>query len=290
MIIIGAGPGGLATALQLERYGIQPLLIEQERVGGLLHNANLVENYPGFPGGISGPQLVDLFKEQVQTYSLNIRKARLENLDYINNQFQFSIAQQILRSQIAVVASGTKPRSFKDFDLPIEIQNQVFYEVYPLLDVRGKQIAIVGAGDAAFDYALNLGRDNDIWILNRGKEFSCLPLLWERAQLIPRIQYHPETNISKISAAPGARISLECKTTNGSDTFEVDYLIGALGRDPNLDFISGQFAKKAIQLESSGELYYVGDVVNGLYRQTAIAVGDGILTAMKIYKHFKEKD
>lgn len=290
MIIIGAGPGGLATALQLERYGIQPLLIEQERVGGLLHNANLVENYPGFPGGISGPQLVDLFKEQVQTYSLNIKIARLENLDYINNQFQFSIAQQILRSQIAVVASGTKPRSFKDFDLPIEIQNQVFYEVYPLLDVRGKQIAIVGAGDAAFDYALNLGQDNDIWILNRGKEFSCLPLLWERAQLIPRIHYHPETNISKISAEPGARISLECKTTNGSDTFEVDYLIGALGRDPNLDFISGQFTKKAIQLESSGELYYVGDVVNGLYRQTAIAVGDGILTAMKIYKHFKEKE
>ena len=290
MIIIGAGPGGLATALQLERYGIQPLLIEQERVGGLLHNANLVENYPGFPGGISGPQLVDLFKEQVQTYSLNIKIAHLENLDYINNHFQFSIGQQILRSQIAVVASGTKPRVFKDFDIPLEIQNQVFYEVYPLLDVRGKQIAIVGAGDAAFDYALNLGQDNDIWILNRGKEFSCLPLLWERAQLIPRIQYHPETNISRISAAPGARISLECKTTNGSDTFEVDYLIGALGRDPNLDFISGQFAKKAIQLESSGELYYVGDVVNGLYRQTAIAVGDGILTAMKIYKHFKEKD
>jgi thioredoxin reductase len=70
----------------------------------------------------------------------------------------------------------------------------------------------------------------------------------------------------------------------------VDYLIGAIGREPNLDFISGQFSEKAIQLENSGKLYYVGDVVNGLFRQTAIAVGDGILAAMKIYKYLKENE
>ncbi len=81
---------------------------------------------------------------------------------------------------------------------------------------------------------------------------------------------------------------MHCKTPNGPTSYEIDYLIGALGRDPQLDFISGQFAEKAIQLESLGELYYVGDVVNGLYRQTAIAVGNGILTAMKIYERFKE--
>ena len=70
----------------------------------------------------------------------------------------------------------------------------------------------------------------------------------------------------------------------------MDYLICAIGRDPNLDFISGQFAEIAIQLENSGKLYYIGDVVNGLYRQTAIAVGDGILAAMKIYKYLKENE
>jgi thioredoxin reductase len=70
----------------------------------------------------------------------------------------------------------------------------------------------------------------------------------------------------------------------------VDYLIGAIGREPNLDFISGQFSEKAIQLENSGKLYFVGDVVNGLFRQTAIAVGDGILAAMKIYKYLKENE
>ena len=290
VIIVGAGPAGLATALQLERYGIRSLIIEQGRVGGLLLNANLVENYPGFPGGIAGPELVDLFKEQVKSYNLHIYKARLENLDYTNEQFEFSVDGQLLHSRLAVVASGTKPRTLNELDIPPEIQNKVYYEVYPLLDVVGKQIAIVGAGDAAFDYALNLARNNDIFVFNRGDKISSLPLLSKRAQLIPRIHYHQETAITRTTAGPDERISLECNTPTGSSGYIVDYLIGAIGREPNLDFASGQFSEKAIQLENSGKLYYVGDVANGLFRQTGIAVGDGILAAMKIYKYLKENE
>lgn len=85
-------------------------------------------------------------------------------------------------------------------------------------------------------------------------------------------------------------MSLECITPDGPESIPVDVLIGAIGRDAQLDFVSGQFSKKAIQLVSHGDLYYVGDVANGLYRQTAIAVGDGILAAMKIYRRLKEMD
>jgi len=286
VIIVGAGPAGLATALQLERYGIKPLVIEKGKIGGLLNNANLVENYPGFPGGIPGPQLVDLFKQQVRYDELNLLNSQLINLDYSNGRFEFSIKGRILHSHVAVIASGTKPRLWRNFPIPPEIQDKLYYEVYPLLEVKDRQIAIIGAGDAAFDYGLNLAQDNDVIILNRGIEISCLPLLWERAKFNPRIQYHEQTAITRISPGPGGRISLEC---NSSRTFVVDYLIAAIGRDPSLDFISGQFAEKTIQLENSGKLYYVGDVANGLYRQTAIAVGNGILAAMKIFKFLKEK-
>jgi thioredoxin reductase len=289
VIIIGAGPGGLATALQLKRYGIDPLIFEHNQVGGLLHNANLVENYPGFPGGIPGPDLVHLFDEQIQEYSIRISTTSVRQLSHQENLFKVSTPDQDYRSRIVVIASGTKPRQFSEINIPDGIRDKVFYEVYPLLDHKDKRIAIVGAGDAAFDYALNLGQENDILILNRTDQISCLPVLWERANSIPRIKYHQSTRVIKLCTTPDGRILVDCSTQNTSVSFAVDFLIGAIGRDPQLDFISGQFAKKAIQLEGLGELYYVGDVVHGLYRQTAIAVGNGILTAMKIYERLKEK-
>jgi thioredoxin reductase len=290
VIIIGAGPGGLATALQMKRYGINPLVFEQEQIGGLLNNANLVENYPGFPGGIPGPKLVQLFKDQVQDLSIKIIPAEVEELNHLENKFRVTTPQRVYQSQTVVIATGTKPRIFSDIEIPVDLQDRVFYEVYPLLDFHGQRIAIIGAGDAAFDYALNLGKSNDILILNRGEQTSCLPLLWERAQRSPRIQYFQNTRVSKLSTTPDRKMALECSTPTGEDILKVDILVGAIGRDPQLDFVSGQFAEKAIQLEGSGDLYYVGDVVNGLYRQTAIAVGDGIFTAMKIYGRLKEKD
>jgi thioredoxin reductase (NADPH) len=290
VIIIGAGPGGLATALQLKRYGINPLVFEQAQIGGLLHNANLVENYPGFPGGIPGPKLVQLFKDQVQDLSIKIIPAKVEELNHQDNKFRVTTPQRVYQSQTVVIATGTKPHIFSDIEIPVDLQNRVFYEVYPLLDFHGQRIAIIGAGDAAFDYALNLGKSNDILILNRGEQISCLPLLWERAQRSSRIQYSQNTRVTRLSTTTDRKMALECSTPTGDALLKVDILVGAIGRDPQLDFVSGQFAEKAIQLEGSGDLYYVGDVVNGLYRQTAIAVGDGIFTAMKIYGRFKEKD
>ena len=174
-----------------------------------------------------------------------------------------------------------------NFDSPEELLDRFYYEVYPLLGEAGKQIGIIGAGDAAFDYALNLAKYNKVIILNRGTVVSCLPLLWERAELEDNIDYHQQISVDRVSPGPDGRIMLEC---NKSKVFIADYLITAIGRDPNLDFVSGQFSEKTIQLENSGKLYFVGDVANGLYRQTAIAVGDGILAAMKIYKYLKEKD
>lgn len=290
VIIIGAGPGGLATALQLKRYGVDPLVFEQNQIGGLLHNANLVENYPGFPGGIPGPKLVRLFDEQIQDHSIRIHAASVKHLDYSDNKFKVSTPEQDYQARFLIIASGTKPRHLSDLSIPEDLHEKVYYDVYPLLDHEGQQIAIVGGGDAAFDYALNLGHKNEIMILNRSDQISCLSLLWERAKNNQKINYLQNTSIANVSKSSQDKILLECNSPHGPKSFEVDYLIGAIGRDPQLDFVTGQFEKKAIQLEGLGVLYYVGDVVHGLYRQTAIAVGNGLLTAMKIYERMKEKD
>ena len=112
VIIIGAGPAGLTAALQLKRFGIPALLFEGERIGGLLHNANLVENYPGFPRGVSGPKLVNLLNKQIETIGVDIHYEKVKKFEYDGKSFVVSTDQNEYRAEIAVIASGTKARQF----------------------------------------------------------------------------------------------------------------------------------------------------------------------------------
>ncbi|PIU56519.1 MAG: hypothetical protein COS88_02725 [Chloroflexi bacterium CG07_land_8_20_14_0_80_51_10] len=281
--IIGAGPAGIATAIQLKRYGLEPLLLEKGHIGGLLVNANLVENYPGFPQGISGMDLVNLFKAQLERAGVTVNFEEVLQLDY-DDFFTIETPQRKLYSRIVVIASGTQPR---EFDFPSEVSDRVFYEVYPIASVEGERIAIIGAGDAAFDYALNLSRKNEIAILNRGEKRRCLPLLWERTKSSPQITYHEKAEISGIEKA-GNEIILQCNTPNGKQKFQANYVIFAIGRTAQLDYLSARLRERTSELEEQGLLCLVGDVKNDIYRQTSIAVGDGVHAAMKICAKIEE--
>ena len=291
--IIGAGPAGLATALQLQRYGVHALLLEGGLVGGLLHNANWVENYPGFPGGISGPELVRRFITQAEGIGVRVTHEAVLSLDYSPDPspshlsgglFSIQTAKQLFQARRVVIASGTRPVPLSSVSIPPELMDRFSYEVYPLLKAKGWHIAILGAGDAAFDYALNLARSNTVTILNRGERVTCLPLLWERAAAEAGIEYRPNTSLRRVFATPEGRFGLECATPKDLEQIFADALLAAIGREARLDFIAHHMRQHLAVLEEQGLLYYAGDVKNGLYRQTAIAVGDGIIAAMKIYQ------
>jgi thioredoxin reductase len=291
VLIIGAGPAGLAAAIQLQRYGIAPLVLECAHPGGLLRNANWVENYPGFPGGISGLGLVKAILQQAQAVGVKIISEEVSRLDWNGRHFRAETTAGILRAQYAVIASGTQPQPFTDFALPLRNAERIVYEVADLQDVKGAQIAIVGAGDAAFDYALNLAqRDNQVAILNRGDTLKCLPLLWERSQQQDLIRYFHHTEIQTVQALPDHQLKLKCHSPAGISHFQVDYLIGAIGRRPQTDFASENLIAQKDTLCGQGVLYFIGDVKNQIYRQTAIAAGDGLRAAMQIYQKLKEID
>ena len=108
VVIIGAGPAGIAAGIQLKRYGIDPVIIEKDEIGGLVRNANLIENYTGFADGITGVELIDLLKKQAKKAGLKIVSGKVNKIDYCDRQFVIKTSTQELLSHYAIIASGTK--------------------------------------------------------------------------------------------------------------------------------------------------------------------------------------
>jgi thioredoxin reductase (NADPH) len=280
ILIIGAGPAGITTAIQLKRYGLMPTLLEKEHVGGLLRNANLVENYPGFPEGIAGPKLIALLEKQIQRIGVDVIFDEVKSLKF-EDSWLAETKQAVYQPDVVIIATGTKPLPLP-VEVPEQVKKRVFSEVWPLADVENQHVIIIGAGDAAFDYALNLaGRGNTVTILNRGSEVSCLPLLWERARATPAISYREQTTLQRIEGdTQDGRLHL----FTDDSSLTTDYMLSAIGRVPQLDFMAESVKLQKRKLMECGKLYFVGDVHNGLFRQTAIAVGEGLRAAIQVYE------
>jgi len=282
VVIVGAGPAGVSAAIQLKRSGFDPLLLEKSRVGGLLVNANKIDNHPGFPGGISGTAMAALFETHLDRVGVKVHYEEVRQLDF-SEHFSVTTAERDARARVAVVASGTKPKPVAAPEVPEEASGRVFSDAYPVREARGRRVAVIGAGDAAFDYALNLSRDNNVHVLNRGEKRRCLPLLWEKAAAEKNIDYNENTYVKTIQAS-GEGLVLSCARGGSPWELPVDYVIFATGRVKNDDFLSDRLRQQTAGLEASGLLYFIGDVKNDIYRQSSIAVGDGIYAAMRIEK------
>jgi len=292
VVIIGAGPAGIAAAIQLKRSGLIPVIFEKKNIGGLLNNANLVENYPGFPGGLTGPALVALFKEQLELIGVKIIFETVKSLDYDNEIFTVQSESKKIESKAVIVASGTKPIHVNDLKISDKIKNRIYYDLYDLLALENQEITIIGAGDAAFDYALNMARKNKVTILNRGEHIKCLPLLYDRVksdQWKNSIKYLSQTQVLQINESPADQLLLKCRKNSEDIDFISDYVIFAIGREVTLDFMSDNIRKRKNELEKNELLYFVGDVNGLIYRQTAIAVGQAVLAAMKIARKYRNK-
>ena len=263
VIIIGGGPAGVACAVQLKRYGIDPLLLEKNSIGGLVRNAWRLDNYPGFPDGISGEKMVEKLKAHLKRFEIRYQISEIRNLKYALGMFEMSSSHKKYTAQFVVLASGTKAK----YVVPGN-EATFFTEVFPLRGMKGMSIAIVGAGDAAFDYAMTLSTHNDVHIFNRGTRIKCVPALLEIAKKQEKISYHE-------NSVP-------------SDSF--DYTIFATGREAELGFLSPELEEDRQQLEQQGLLYIIGDVKNGKVRQVSVATGDGIRAAMAIREKILEDE
>jgi thioredoxin reductase (NADPH) len=127
-VIIGAGPAGIAASIYLKRAGLEPIFIEKGEIGGLLINANLVENYPGFPEGIRGRDLVEVFKKQLSRLGIKVTKGQVSKVIPKDGHFYITVEGNEIESHSLIVASGTEPKAL---DIPAEsdlLGRKLFYE------------------------------------------------------------------------------------------------------------------------------------------------------------------
>jgi len=301
VIVIGGGPAGIAAAIQLARLGHQSAIFEKRRVGGLLVNAHRVDNYPGLSRGITGLALAKAMEEHLTSLSVPVRFEEVLRLDAVDGHAEVDTANESMRARAAIVASGTRARVLASPPIPPEAERRVLSEVCPIRDVEGKSIAIIGAGDAAFDYALTLESKNSVVILNRSVSARCTRPLLERAGASPNIRHLAETRVIAMDSCDqdgGDRIRLSCEHRDRSFDLLADYLLLAIGREPEIAFLSpslqGRMSAAPGRLSvanprNHGPIWLAGDVARGSARQTAIAVGDGVAAAMEIHRTLTEK-
>jgi thioredoxin reductase len=248
----------------------------------LLWNANWVENYPGFVEGISGPDLVRLFRDQALRLGVDIQLEEVIKAEYKDDLFRIDTSAKEYSSKILIAATGTIPNLIRQEFLSDDVKDKVLAEIVPLAEVKDQHILIIGAGDAALDYALNLSRHNQVTILNRGTKIRGLSLLWERVKNTSSITYYPKKEIDSITSLEDGRISVKTNHSDEPLEFFVDYLITAIGRKPEYSFADKSIMESIDRLEKEQRLFLIGDLKNGAFRQTSIAVADGVKTAMII--------
>jgi len=283
--IVGAGPAGIAAALQLARYEAVPFIYEMERPGGLLYEAGLVENYPGFPKGISGPDLAVRFAASLDDAQAILYQHEVIEIDYADGVFRVVTAgRDEAGFSKVIIATGTRARSLDGVEFKDDTAEEVLYGIQAIRGSEGQSIAVIGAGDAAFDWALTLARKNDVTVLQRSGSPRCNAALLRSVRESERVTVLEGTSVKAISRSDTGRFALSL--CGGGclmrDRITMDNVVAAVGREPRLECISQKILGHAEELAAAGKLRFAGDVVNGLRRQTAIAVGDGVRAAIDL--------
>jgi thioredoxin reductase (NADPH) len=292
LLIIGGGPAGLTAAIYAGRARIDTLILTGSLPGGYPANTYIVENFPGFPDGISGPELAQRFQGQADRFGAQIVPESVTEVDFSARPFEIRTERRTYRALSAIVATGAQPRR-----LNVRGEDEFYGRGVSACATcdgffyRDKRVAVVGGGDSAVDEATFLTRfASEVTIIHRRDELRATEIYRERAFENPKIGFVWDSVVEEILGAQTVEgVRVRNVKTNESSIIDVDGVFIYIGMEPKTDIFQGQLeldgqgyvVSNRRQYTSVPGVFVAGDVQDPHYRQIVIAAGTGAIAAME---------
>ena len=293
LVIVGSGPAGLTAAVYAARANLHPIVIEGLAAGGQLMLTTDVENYPGFPDGILGPELMTKFREQAARFGAEFVTADADRLDVSASPFGAWVDGREYRGDAMILSTGATARM-----LGLESERRLLGRGVSTCATcdgfffRGQPLAVVGGGDSAVEEALFLTKfATEVTVVHRRDELRASAIMADRAAANPKITFRWNAVVEEIlgnGSVEGVRLR-DTKTDERSD-LEVGALFVAIGHDPNTALVrdqldldeGGYVVTRAGSTRTSVDgVFAAGDVQDHVFRQAVTAAGSGCMAAIE---------
>jgi thioredoxin reductase (NADPH) len=301
LVIVGSGPAGYTAAIYAGRAELQPLVIAGLQFGGQLMLTTDVENYPGFPDGITGPAMMELFQKQAERFGASILMQDAIGVDLSERPFRVWTAEQAFSADALILATGASAR-WLGLESETRLQNKGVSACATCDGAlfRGKSMAVVGGGDTAMEEALFLTRfASRVTVIHRRGELRASKIMQERARAHEKIDFAWHAEVDEVLGdefVTGVRI----RDTRDGSTREipVEALFIAIGHQPNTEVLEGQIALHPtgyIKVEPGSSrtsvegVFACGDAMDPTYRQAVTAAGTGCMAAIDAERWLAEQ-
>ncbi len=292
VLIIGSGPAGLTAAIYASRALLKPLMIEGEEAGGQLMITTDVENYPGFPKGVEGPEMMAQFRAQAERFGTRFITRNVTKVDFSQRPFKVWIGNDLHLAKTVIISTGA---SAKWLGLPDEKKwyNKGFSACATCDGAffKNVEVAVVGGGDTAMEEANFLTRfASKVYIIHRRDSFRASKIMADRALKNPKIEPIWDSEVTEILGDQFVNgITIKNTKTGESYNKPIGGLFVAIGHKPNTDLFKGQLefedtgylkTAKSTTYTSVDGVFAAGDVQDHVYRQAITAAGTGCMAAI----------
>ncbi len=293
-LIIGAGPAGYTAAIYAARAEMKPVMYVGPQPGGQLMITNDVENFPGYPEGVMGPQMMEDIKKQAERFGTDVRYGTVSDIDVSSRPFMVTVdGSTTVEAETVIIATGASAKW-----LGIESEQRLNGKGVSACAVcdgfffRGQEVAIVGAGDTACEEAHYLSKlCKKVHMLVRRHEFRASKIMQARVQHTPNIEIHYNTEVDEVLGTEGVDgVRVKNNQTGEKTDIAVTGLFIAIGHEPNTAFLKGK-----VNMDEQGYIITVpgtattnvpglfasGDAQDKVYRQAVTAAGSGCMAALE---------